>query len=201
MAYNAAAYYQQAKNLPALERGKQFRQWIEKGDRFLDRGIAANPDGWLLRAEKGRLWASPHRIRNYPLVNRTFKELLTRAQINQRQRDGFRRELLYSLLRTPGSEQEAYALALELFGEGEHQHLPSLLNALMVLQLHPKVTAPEPLGMTQIYGDKIEAYKHLRNYLKAADGYAPLYGVKSLVLKLEEDLQIPMENRIGHGRQ
>lgn len=200
MAYNAAAYYQQDDSLSLLERGQRFREYIQKGSEFLDRGIATNPDGWLLRAEKARLWASPHRIRDFPLVNRTFKELLQKAQITQQQRDSFRRELLYSLLRTPGCEQEAYELAIKLFAEGEHQHFPSLLNALTALQLDPKVKVGNRLELTQIYGDKISAYKHLRNYLKAADGYAPLYGIRSVLIELEEELGIQETMRMEHDR-
>ena len=63
--------------------------------------------------------------------------------------------------------------------------VPSLLNGLCVLQMHPRVMVEEPLSLMEIYGDRATANRLLGNYYRVEDEAKPMYGVKDLLDRLQ----------------
>ena len=185
MAYNAAASSKENSELPPLTRDKLFKEYILKGSDFYDRGIAANPKSWNLRKEKARLWSSPHRIEDFPLVAETIESALEIEEIPDHQRRRFRSDLFYTLLRIPARANDAYRLGRELYDEGASSRFPSLLNGLCALQEHPRVEVSDPLTLAQLYGSRQLAIKYLSIYLNDRDEHKPRYGVAELLDRLK----------------
>ena len=185
MAYNASSSSQDNSELPPLARQRLYREWIQKGSDFYDRGIAANPEDLSLRQAKARLWSSPYRITDFPLVAETLEDAFVELDLSPMQQRRVRTDLFYTLLRIPERMQEAYQLGRELFDESPQARYPSLINGLAALQLHPKVVVSDPLSLRQLYGSRARAAKHLSNYLKEKSQEKPRFGVELLLQRLE----------------
>lgn len=185
MAYNAATSSKDNAELAPLTREKLFKEYIQKGSNFYDRGIAANPQSWNLRKEKARLWSSPHRIEDFPLVAETLEDALEVEGLPAHQRRRFRSDLFYTLLRIPERVNDAYELGREIYDEGPSSRFPSLLNGLCALQQHPRMDVDKPLTLPQLYGSRQLAVKYLSNYLSDRDEHKPRYGVVEVLERLK----------------
>ena len=53
---NASSSYLDNKRLSPMERREGFRKYIQKGRRFLEKGINANPDSWYLQSLLGNMY-------------------------------------------------------------------------------------------------------------------------------------------------
>lgn len=186
LAYNASTSSRDDVSLPPLMRERLYKEWTQKGSDFYDRGIAANPHHLGLRQSKARLWASPYRIQDYPLVAATLETALAELELTPAEQRKVRTDLFYTLLRIPERASEAYALGRDLYEEAPDQRYPSLVNGLAALQMHPNVSAENPLSLAQLYGSPANAHKYLTNYWNEKSAEKPRYGVKSLLEKLEQ---------------
>lgn len=181
LAYNASTSCLENEELPPLRRRWLFEDYINKGDQLYVRGIAANPDAVHLRLERARLWSSSHKIEDYPKVAQILEKTLSECPLSLRQHQRVRADLFYTLLRIPERANEAYILGRKLYEESSKNHFPSLINGLCALQMHPKVKVDDPLNMSQLYGSRADAIKHLGNYLSDNDSHKPRYGVQDLL--------------------
>jgi len=181
LAYNASTSSLENDALAPLHAKQLFEDYISKGDQLYVRGIAANPDDVQLRLERARLWSSSHKIEDYPRVAKILEKTLSECPLSLSQRQRIRADLFYTLLRISERANEAYALGRELYEESSENHFPSLLNGLCALQMHPRVKVDNPLSLSQLYGSRADAIKHLGNYLNDNDGHKPRYGVQDLL--------------------
>jgi hypothetical protein len=184
MGYNASSASKDNDELPPLRRQSLAKSYLEKGDHFYDRGILANPDSYDLRMAKARLWSRPTVNPDYSKVAKTLERVLQDLNLPEQQENRVKRNLFYALLRVPEKVNEAYVLGRELY-ETPQNRVPSLVNGLCVLQMHPRMEVAAPLSLAQLYGDRATALKLLRNYFEIEDEYKPMYGVEELLAKLE----------------
>ena len=180
LAYNAASSTRENMEIPPLKRLQLAAEYREKGGQFYDRGIRANPMSLSLRREKARLWSHPTRDPDYQKVAEVLEGALADLELNVVQRERLERELFYALLRTPERVEDAYHLGRRLFGNPKNR-VPSLVNGLCVLQMHPRVRVETPLTLTQLYGDRETARRLLENYFTIEDDAKPMFGVKDLL--------------------
>ena len=181
LAYNASTSSLENDELAPLQAKQLFEQYISKGDNLYARGIAANPNDVHLRLERARLWSSRHKIEDYPKVAQILQKTLAECELSSGQVQRIRGDLFYTLLRIPERANEAYVLGRELYDESPNNRFPSLLNGLCALQMHPRVKVDDPLSMSQLYGSRSAAIKHLGNYLNDNDTHKPRYGVQDLL--------------------
>lgn len=197
LAYNASSASLEDVGLPPLQRRALFRDYIEKGSAFLDRGIEANPEEWRLYVLKARLWSSQFRILDYPLVVDTLREALKVEGIPAGERASMERMVFYSLLRIPERRQEAWDVGVRLMRKGESRRFPSLMNGVFVLGLDPTIVkGGEVWGVDEVYGGEREAYKNLRNYWRGREEGVPTRGLERLLRKMEVELGVREDSRL-----
>ncbi|MFC4990976.1 hypothetical protein [Rubritalea tangerina] len=187
MAYNAAGSYQKNEEYAPLRRQRLFKESIYTGDSLLERGIHANPEDLGLRLQRARLWSSVHRIQDFPRVVEILQRALTELELSDQQRLMLQSDLFYTLMRMPEKVQEAYALGRWLYESAPSTRVPSLVNGLCALQMHPKVKVDEPIGMAQLYGNKANAIRLVSNYLRDEDPVKPRYGMQALLDRLRAE--------------
>lgn len=186
MAYNASTSSRDDSVLPPISRERLYQQWTQKGSAFYERGIAANPHVLSLRLSKARLWSSPYRIPDYPLVASTLEQALAELSLTPSESRKVRTDLFYTLLRIPERANDAYTLGRELFDADPELRYPSLVNGLAALQMLPDVTVDSPLTLVELYRSPARAHQYLTNYLNEKSSEKPRFGVKLLLEKLEQ---------------
>lgn len=138
MAWNASVAAMEDPKIPreAL-RIKAQREYFELGKDFLVRGIANNPDRYLLYERLGTLYREK------------FKDHLSAAREYEkaaRFEDApsyVKRFVAYELAIVPGHEKEAYERLRSLYLRGEKERLPTLLKHLERLQEELNVPVAE----------------------------------------------------------
>jgi hypothetical protein len=129
MAYDAAT----AKREDVLRQPKESlrrraeREYVEIGERFLQRGIEFNPDNSRLLEHLGNLYRN--RMRDHWRAAQCYAA----ASEKPGAMAYLRRFAAFELAQVPGMEQEAYAQLCALYREGPAQHVPTLLHYLEVL--------------------------------------------------------------------
>ncbi|MGJ8672052.1 MAG: hypothetical protein ACSHX2_03840 [Rubritalea sp.] len=184
MAYNAASATRDDKSLAPLRRRKLSAEYVEKGEQFFERGILANPQSYDLRMAKARLWSRPTSDPDYTKVAESLEQALAELEMPERQRESVRRNLFYALLRVPERVNEAYSLGRELYLNPQNR-VPSLVNGLCALQMHPRVDVSDPLSLTELYINRENAFRLLKNYYEVEDEYKPMYGVAELLSNIQ----------------
>ena len=175
---------QEDESLSSFQRKAEFKQWIERGDRLYQRGIAANPDDLKLRLERARLWSSPMRILDYEKVVEILESCLSDLTLSDSRVRRIELNTFYSLLRIPGREQQAYALGRRLYDADRSGAPSSLRNGLCALQLHPRLEPKQALTLGDLYGSKELAARYVARYLDDQDPDKPRYGMAELLKKL-----------------
>lgn len=129
MAWNASVAAMQDKSQPreAL-RIKAQREYFQLGRNFLERGIANNPDKYVLYERLGLL------LREKFHDHCGASEAYGKASQFPDAPEYLKRFTIYEMSYCPGREREAYEQLLKLYNEGEQERMPTLLNRLRVLQ-------------------------------------------------------------------
>jgi hypothetical protein len=198
-AYNAASYYINDSELPALRRREAWRASIHRGRAFLERGIRNNPDNWGLHAYLGFLLSDANKFRAFPDIEECFAtaaDAYGRAAATGNAPGYVRRSQLYSLARVPGREAEALELARELHAEGRHNHLPTLLSLLLVLEARETPAMDPAARAVELFGTEELAYSSLSGYWQRTRDRFPTHGVARTLESLEKSLGIPEENGV-----
>ena len=196
LATNASSDMYNKKGLSFLEREKGFREYIQRGKDFLDRGIRTNPDNWKIHLLKGKLEANSYRLPDYKASVKTFDHILSMKGIPESDRLDVEQERLNSLIKIPSMHQEAYDAALKLYQAGEKQHFPLVLTAIIVGQNHPLNKVTYPISLRRLYKeDGKRAYKDLITYWKNKDDLEQDHGIKNSILSLESHLKVPANQR------
>lgn len=197
-AYNAASYYLNDSELPALRRREAWRNSILRGRAFLERGIRNNPKDWSLAANLGFLLSDANKFSAFRDTNETFAAA---AEAYQRSADTgtalpyVRRAELYALSRVPGKELEALALARTLYAS-QNNKTPTLLILLLVLEAFENPDMDTTARAIELFGTPEKAYTALTGHWQRARERFPVYGVASTMESLEKMLNIPKDQSI-----
>ena len=194
---NASASSRDDEELPEVTRRKLYRQYINKGTEFIDRGIQMNPDSWQIASLKAKRYANKYRLPDFDKAADEYLKLSKMPNVPSFRRDLFKRKALYCLAKVPDKHQEAYDLAYKLY-QDPNNRVPSLLNALWIGQSHPLNKVKHRYSLLDIYKTQNRAYKWLRvkwiGSIRHKD--EAMYGVEKTIRGLEQILLIPQPNRV-----
>jgi len=199
MAYNAASYYLNDSTLPPLRRREAWRSSIAKGRAFLERGIRNNPDDWSIRANLGFLLSDPNKFHAFRDPNEALADAAEayRAADETGKALGYvRRSWFFALARVEGREEEALALARQLYAERVQNHTPTLLMLLIVLEAYENPELDVAARAIELFGDAEQAYDALSGHWFRTRERFPVYGVRRGLEALEKQLSIPPEDSI-----
>ena len=71
---NASSSYLENKRLSPMERREGFRKYIQKGRRFLEKGINANPDSWYLQSLLGNMYSDTYRQPDFEKAAEAYRK-------------------------------------------------------------------------------------------------------------------------------
>ena len=190
LAYNAYYDFEEKMGLsPARCRLKQ-REYHKKGEDFLLRGVAENPDEAQLWLSLGRLYTDPHRPYNFTQAEEYFHQALQLPGVDDR----LRREYFYTLGRVKGREREALDLARDLASRGNLRYSSLRAHhAALALIVDPSlVDNIDPLISEVFGGSKAQAYQDLANYwLRSHRELFPKGNLAPVLTQLASELNVP----------
>ncbi len=197
MISNASASSRDNEELSPTARRRLFREYIDKGTRFIDKGIEMNPNSWKIAALKAKRYANRYRLPDFDKAAVEYLKLSKRDDVPGYRKDFFQLSTLRCLARVPAKHQEAYDLAYQLF-QNPNQRVPSLLNSLWIGQNHPLNKVTHPYTLLEIYRTSHRAYKWLKvkwiGSIRLED--EAIYGVEETIRSLEELLHIAQNKRV-----
>ncbi len=133
---NATANMQLDSKLPEFERERRFKEYALQAVAIAEKGIQQLPNSIDIRMQLAEVYRE--KLRDYCATSRVYGEVM--------ELDGapgyVERFHGYFMAKCPGKEQEAYDYLIGLYYEGEHQHLPSLIHEIKVLE--EKLSIPLP---------------------------------------------------------
>ncbi len=158
---NAASALSRDNRLSERERVRQSLLYLERGERFLQEGIANNPADPTLYARLGDLYSDIYRRPQYGKAVDAYREAIRLGASS----NFFERQIFYNLCRIRGREMEAWQLGRRLY-ESERQRVPSLLCLLFVLenQLGDRIPTAERLSVLQLFGTEARARRNLMRF-------------------------------------
>ncbi len=161
MYVNAASALSRDKRLSERERVRQSLLYLAEGERFLQEGIANNPEDPTLYARLGDLYSDVYRRPQYSRAVDAYREAIRLGASPS----FFERQIFYNLCRIRGRELEAWQLGRRLYEE-ERQRVPSLLCLLYVLQnrLGEAIPKAERLTPLHLFGSEAKARKQLARF-------------------------------------
>ena len=159
MSKNAVAWTYERPDLTTFSRARLQKEYLDCAERFLQEGIANNPDSALLWLELGAFDEDLTRRTNFTRAVEDYRRAVELGASPM-----YKRWVFYNLCRIRGREQEAWELGRQLFAEERHRS-PSLKSLLFVLQnklnLPPEVRIPVEV----LFGSHSRAQKHLKTFL------------------------------------
>lgn len=100
-----------------MERREGFRKYIQKGRRFLEKGINANPDSWYLQSLLGNMYSDTYRQPDFEKAAEAYRKARDLGAPPLTARKEF-----YALVRVPSKSREALELGRELFKDPATGH-------------------------------------------------------------------------------
>jgi len=198
LSYNAASYYLNDSELPALRRREAWRASIIKGRAFLERGIRNNPDDWSLYATLGFLLTDSNKFQAFRDRNETFAaaaEAYRKSAATGKAMGYVRRAEFYALARVAGREKDALAMARSLYADPKNR-TPTLLSLLFVLEAHENPSVDMAKRAVEIFSTPEKAYESLCDHWRRTREHFPIYGVAGALESFEKTLSIPKEKSI-----
>lgn len=197
-AYNAASYYLNDSELPALRRKEAWRASIYRGRAFLERGIRNNPNDWSIHANLGFLLQDSNKFPAFRNDDETFAAAAaayTKAVETGKAPAYIRRAAFFSLARVTGKEKEALAMARSLYADPQNR-VPTLQTLLLVLEAYENPDMDTAARAIEIFGTPEKAYEALCNHWYRTREHFPVYGVAKALESLERQLNTPKEESI-----
>lgn len=131
MAYNGGEFYR-TETLKAggdeIASKRAAKEFHVIGENYLLEGVKNCPDSWVLYDRLGTLYRD--KFHDACKAAAAYAEAAKRPN----RLDYTRRFAVYMLAECPGHEQEAYDKLVELYNEGEHEWLPTLLAKVQILE-------------------------------------------------------------------
>ncbi len=134
---NATANMEIDTRLPAFERQRRFNEYAFQAIDLAERGLAQLPESAAIRLQLAEVYRE--KLKDDCATARVYSEIigLPGAPSYARRFHG------YFMARCPGREEEAYEYLMDLYREGERQHLPTLIKEIQ--NLEEKLAIPAPL--------------------------------------------------------
>lgn len=161
MAKNAVAHVRDEAERGRLSAGEAEaaeRSYLAAAERFLQTGIADNPDSALLYLELGGFYDDLARRPQFSKAVEAYRAALAHGASSM-----YERWVFYNLCRIRGREQEAYELGRRLFTSDKHR-TPSVRCLLFVLQHKLGIPAANALTPEQLFGSRAKARQELRRF-------------------------------------
>jgi len=200
-AYNAAAYYQNQSELPALRRREAWRASILRGREILEQGLRNLPDDWSLHANLGFLLRDPNKIGAFADPDEALLAASRAYGAAGRQKGALtytRRFEFYTLAQVTGREAEALALGRKLYAEGPVNRAPTLLALLFALEAWENPDADHAARAVEIFGSREQAVSQLELYWQRVRERFPMHGVAMALEILYDAAGVPHEDRVIH---
>ncbi len=133
---NATANMEIDERLPAFERERRFKEYAFQAIEFAERGIEQLPESSAIRIQLAEVYRE--KLKDDCATARVYGDVIGLPDA-----PGYSRRFHgYFMARCPGKEKEAYAYLMALYGEGEQQHLPTLIKEIK--NLEEKLGIPGP---------------------------------------------------------
>ncbi len=174
MGTNAVAWVNSREDAGEHERALQCKEYLDAAERFLQEGIANNPQSALLWLQMGAFDEDLARRTNFSRAVEDYRRAVELGASPM-----YRRWEFYNLCRIRGREEEAWKLGRALYNEERHR-APSLRCLLVVLQNKLNVPEAEKLTLEQLFGSRERAMKHLRSFARN-DLRFPTTGIEKLI--------------------
>lgn len=184
---DAYSDYQDRSGLTDAQRELRRDEFFHKGIAYLDEGIENIPDGLKLYELKARMLSDTYKPKHIDYAAATM--VLDEAVKLENRTDVVERQHLYLMTRVPERRREALALAKEIFATPEFR-FPSVKSILFALQ--KEFPGEETIPETEIYDSEIEVIRSLFNYYQRRNEGYPVEGVRELLEKRIEPLQLPV---------
>ncbi len=201
-AYNAASYFLNDSELPALRRKEAWRASIFRGRAFLERGIRNNPGDWSMLANLGYLLQDSNKFPAFRNPDETFAAAAAaygQAAENKNAPAYVRRAAFFSLARVTGKEKEALALGRSLYADPRNR-VPTLQILLLILEAYENPDMDTAARAVEIFGTPEKAYEALSTHWFRTRERFPVYGVAKALESLERLLNISTKERIFSKR-
>ncbi len=199
LAYNAASYYINDSELPALRRREEWRRSILKGRAFLERGVKNNPDDWSIAANLGFLLSDTYKFQAFRDPDESFAaaaEAYQRAWNTGNALGYVERSAFYALSRVRGREAEALEMGRQLYAAREKNRTPTLLSMIFVLESYVDPPKDPVARAVELFGSEEKAYQVLSGHWFRTRERFPVYGVAGVVKSLESKLGIPEKDSV-----
>ncbi len=171
MGINAAADLSNDKTRSVHERAVLSRTYFERGVRFLQDGIANNPNNALLYAHLGDLLSDLYRRPQFAAAAEAYAKAVQLGAP-----EIYRRQYFYNLCRIRGREKEAWELGKALYTNPRNR-MPSVRSLLFVLQQKLNIPAEEAYSIAELFGDEEKARRDLRQFARNSLMF-PIHGIK-----------------------
>lgn len=161
LAYNAASWARNRRDLKQIQRDTMEREYLEAGDAFYRRGLQHIPDAHRLWGELGSLWSNKFKRPDYERALEAYKMAASFGKSRV-----YARRYVYILAQIPGREIEGYYEARKLLEEDpNHLKLPSFRAILYTFWTNPRLPLSEGRPeIEEIFATKESAYRELYNY-------------------------------------
>jgi hypothetical protein len=199
--YNAAAYYQNASEMPAQRRREAWRLSITRGREILEQGIRNMPNDWSLQANLGFLLRDPNKISAFENPDEAMLAASRAYGMASRHKGALsytRRFEFYTLAQVPGNEAEALALGRKLYAEGPVNRAPTLLCILFSLEAWERPEMDLVARAVELFGSREQAVEQLELYWQRVRERMPMHGVALALEKLYDALGVEREKRVIH---
>ncbi|NLT70976.1 MAG: hypothetical protein GXX91_09815 [Verrucomicrobiaceae bacterium] len=133
---NATANMETDLRLPAFERERRFKEYAFQAIDLAERGLAQLPDSAAIRLQLAEVYRE--KLKDDCATARVYGEIIGLPEAPSYAR----RFYGYFMARCPGREEEAYEYLMDLYREGERQHLPTLIKEIK--NLEEKLAIPSP---------------------------------------------------------
>ncbi len=174
MAKNAVAWVNGQEDMGPHEQAQQSRYYLDAAEKFLQEGIANNPDSALLWLQMGAFDEDLARRTNFTRAVEDYRRAVELGASPM-----YRRWEFYNLCRIRGREKEAWELGHALYQEERHRS-PSLRCLLLVLQHKLDIPAAQRFTPEQLFGTKARAARQLRAFMRN-DLRFPTTGLQELL--------------------
>ncbi|MEX2579085.1 MAG: hypothetical protein WD342_08500 [Verrucomicrobiales bacterium] len=121
---NATANMELDTSLPQFERERRFQEYAWKAVELGERGLEQLPESAAIRQQLAEVYRV--KLQDPCAVAELYGEMIGLEGTPPYAR----RFHAYFLARCPGKEREAYAYLMDLYREGERQHLPTLIKEI-----------------------------------------------------------------------
>ncbi len=161
LAYNAASWARNRRDLKPIQRDTMEREYLEAGDAFYRRGLQHLPDAHHLWGDLGSLWSNKFKRPDYERALEAYKMAASFGKSRI-----YERRYAYLFAQIPGREIEGYYEARKLLeNDPAHLRLTTFRAILFALWTNPRLPLSEGRPeIGDIFATDEIAYRDLYNY-------------------------------------